>query len=312
MTTPPRRDGSMRLTSHVDIETDRGGGLLLSGAARELRTSGASARVIGTAQVEARVGSDRTLRKLEVFPDNQGTESLVGRAVGSGFRVAVDAAFSDEPGPPGPLHLLLDDLPVAVLISGYAALYSGKMQIEREHLDAGLLKADICSGWRSDATMLVTLRREGHLPVSLGPPAGALDASDDELAWHEISGLTPGSMRRRRLIDVVAGDPIEVFAMFRDTHLDPDGVEAVLHEYSLTAVLDRAGTAIDQCVARPRVLPWPECPLAADSARRLNGVPLEGVKAVVARELRGTSTCTHLNDLLRSLARVASLLPHLG
>ncbi len=268
--------------------------------------------MIGTAKVEAGVGSDRTLRGLEVSPENRGTASLIGRAVGSGFRAAVDAAFSDEPGPPGPLHLLLDDLPVAVLISGYAALYSGEMQIERKHLDAGLLKADICSGWRSDGTMLVTLRNEGHLPVSLGPPAGALDASNDELAWHETSQLTPGAMRRRRLIDVVSGDPIEIFAMFRDTHLDPDGVEAVLHEYSLNAVLDHSRTAIDQCVAQPRVLPWPECPLAADSARRLNGVPLEEVKAIVGRDLHGISTCTHLNDLLRSLARVASLLPHLG
>jgi len=135
---------------------------------------------------------------------------------------------------------------------------------------------------------------------------------NDDLAWHEMPRLGPGAMRRRRLIDVVPGAPIQVFAMFRDTHLDAEGVEAVLHEYSLTAELDSSGKAIAKCAALPRVLPWPECPLAADSARRLNGVQLEEVKAVVGRDLRGTSTCTHLNDLLRSLGRVASLLPHLS
>jgi len=302
----------MRLTSHVDIETHEGGGLVLTGAARELRTEGKSGRVVGKAKVKAEVGPDRILRRIEVSPQKRTTDALMGLAVGSGFRAAVDAAFSDEPGPPGPLHLLLDDLPVAVLISGYAALYSGKMQIERKHLDAGLLQADICSGWQWDATMLATLRKEGHLPVSLGPPAGDLSALDDDLAWHEMPRLGPGAMRRRRLIDVVPGAPIQVFAMFRDTHIDAEGVEAVLHEYSLTAELDSSGKAIAKCAALPRVLPWPECPLAADSARRLNGVQLEEVKAVVGRDLRGTSTCTHLNDLLRSLGRVASLLPHLS
>ena len=197
------------------METQAGGGLLLSGTAWELLES----RCIGSRdrhrQSRGPCWFDRTLLGLEVSPKNQGTASLVGRAVGSGFRAALDATFRAERRPHGPLHLLLDDLPVAVLISGYAALYSGKMQIERKHLDAGLLKADICSGWRLDATMLVTLKNEGHLPVSLGPPAGALDETDDELAWHASPQLASGAMRRRRLIDVVSGDPIEVFAMFR-------------------------------------------------------------------------------------------------
>jgi hypothetical protein len=55
------------------------------------------------------------------------------------------------------------------------------------------------------------------------------------------------------------------------------------------------------------VLPWDECPGAAGSAARLVGQPVGALRRIVGDELRGTSTCTHLNDLLRSLADV----PHL-
>jgi hypothetical protein len=41
---------------------------------------------------------------------------------------------------------------------------------------------------------------------------------------------------------------------------------------------------------------------------RLVGRPVEAVRDVVRAELRGISTCTHLNDLLRSLGDVAALM----
>jgi hypothetical protein len=311
-TTPPRHGRSARLTSHIDIEPLGRGGLLLTGAARELETNASSNQVLATASVLARVSSTRVLEQLEVTPDDGIDRSLVGTVVGSGFRAAVTAAFADEPVREGALHALLDDLPVAVLISGYAALYNGKMQVERKHLEAGLLRRDICAGWRSDGTMIVTLEEKGHLPVSLGPPAGVLEPPDDLLSWHEMPPLTPGAMRRRRLVDVTLGDPIEVFAMFRDSHLEPDGAETVLHEYSVTATVRPEDNVLHDCVAKPHVLPWPECPGAAASAGRLNGERLEDIPSMVSAELRGTSTCTHLNDLLRSLGRAASLLSHLN
>jgi Protein of unknown function (DUF2889) len=310
--TPPRKHRSARLTCHIDIEPHAAGGLILTGAARELRTNASCHEVVASASVRARVSSARVLQELEVVPENGIDRSLVGSVVGSGFRGAVAAAFTQEPVAHGALHALLDDLPVAVLISGYAALYNGKMQVERKHLEAGLLRPDICAGWRSDGTMIVTLKDQGHLPVSLGPPAGTLEASDDVLAWHEMPPLPSGAMRRRRLVDVSLGHRVDVFAMFRDTHLDAHGVETVLHEYSLTAVVDPVKKVLHDCVAVPRVLPWPECPAAAASAGRLNGERLDDVHAVVTADLRGTSTCTHLNDLLRSLGRAASLLSHLS
>lgn len=96
--------------------------------------------------------------------------------------------------------------------------------------------------------------------------------------------------------------------MFRDTHVDPNGTATVLHEYTLTATVDAATGSVMSCAAVPRVLPWVECPVAAASAGQLAGRPIAEVRDTVRRELRGVSTCTHLNDLLRSLGDV----PHLA
>lgn len=311
-TTPPRRPGSARRTSHIDIQFLPGGGLLLSGAARDLVTppSGGDAAVAAAADVTARLDRRHSLAELRTSPPDERVDALVGLTVGRGFRGAVDRALSADGDADLLLYLLLDDLPVAALISGYALLYRGDEAMQ--DLDASQVKADICSGWRSDGTMIVSLRSRGHIPVPMGPAANDLVPADDPMAWHDIPPLPMGAMRRRRLVDVTAGAPHVVYAMFRDTHVDPDGTETVLHEYSLTATLDPASLALDGCEARPQVLPWTECPLAAASATGLDGHAVDDLRELVGRQFKGTTTCTHLNDLLRSLAdlgRLVTLLP---
>ncbi len=158
--------------------------------------------------------------------------------------------------------------------------------------------------------MMTSVRAGTGVPVTLGPVAPPLHDEHelDPIGWHDIEPLQDGSMRRRRLIDVhVARDSWAVSAMFRDTHVQPGGNETVLHEYTLTATVDGATGAFLTCSAVPRVLPFVECPVAAASADRLVGQPIEATRDYVRRELRGTSTCTHLNDLLRSLGDVGAL-----
>jgi hypothetical protein len=295
----------VRRTSHIDIELAGGGGLVLSGAARDLRTLDGETRVLGSAQVRAELDATSALVALTTSPPDPRGAALVGRRVASGFRAAVDEAMPDAGEAATPLYMLLDDLPVAVVISGYARLYSG--DIAPEHTEAGLVKADICAGWRSDGTMMVSLRTERRLPVPVGPSATRLEPADDPLAWHQIGPLAPGAMRRRRLVEVSDGSPCSVYAMFRDTHVDSSNAETVLHEYEVTAALDPDTAVLSRCQARPRVLPWSECPEAAASATRLDGRLASDVRRLVARELRGTTTCTHLNDLLRSLGDLGVL-----
>jgi hypothetical protein len=305
-TTPPRRPGSVRRTSHIDIARDDEGGLVLSGAARDLCTSAIGTEVVALAEVRATLDYLHTLLGLQTTPAEPGSAELVGAHVGSGFRAAVDAALPEHREQSTPLYVLLDELPVAALISGYALLYRG--DLTRDRMDAGQVKGDICSGWRSDGTMMVSLRTKGSMPIPYGPPANQLERADDPLSWHEIGVLPTGAMRRRRLVELTDGAPVAVYAMFRDTHVGPDGAETILHEYAVTATLDRETLELTHAAAEPHVLPWIECPAAAASASRLDGHSVRELRRFVGREFRGTSTCTHLNDLLRSLADLSALL----
>jgi DUF2889 family protein len=303
--TPARPDGSVRRTSHVDIIRTGGGGLLLEGAARDLRTADGKASVLAEATVSAHLDPQHILARLQSNPSASAAQALVGLLVGSGFRAAVDAALPEERATSSPLYLLLDELPIAAVISGYALLYRGA--IDFQQIDAGTLKADICSGWRSDGTMMVSLRTRGRMPIPVGPVANPLESLADPFAWHDIGTLPAGAMRRRRLVEITDGEPHDVYAMFRDTHVDGSGIETVLHEYSFAGELEPGSLTFRNSRARPRVLPWVECPAAAASATRLDGHAPGNLRALIGREFRGTGTCTHLNDLLRSLADLGAL-----
>ena len=61
--------------------------------------------------------------------------------------------------------------------------------------------------------------------------------------------------------------------------------------------------------AAPLVLPWQACPAAVASASRLVGVAAADLPGRVRTDLAGTSTCTHLNSTLRTLADVGALAP---
>jgi hypothetical protein len=98
--------------------------------------------------------------------------------------------------------------------------------------------------------------------------------------------------------------------MFRDTVGEPGGGEAVLHEYALRAKVENGVlSAID---AEPRVLPFVECPAAADNVSVLVDTALSDLGRAVAEKIVGVDCCTHLNDLLRALGGVAELTGFVG
>jgi hypothetical protein len=175
---------------------------------------------------------------------------------------------------------------------------------------------DLCAGWAHEGTLMVTIRSTGEIPVSTGPPAPSLERQDDPMAWHDVAPLPPHAMRRRRRLDVVApGDTGEAHRFdvhFRDSHMDEEGAEWVVHEYSASGSFDIAGGRVLDIGAKAHVLPWMECPGAVASAERLSGMPIGEVRTRVRRELTGTSTCTHLNDTLRSLGDLEVLVGRLS
>lgn len=297
--TPPRPPGSIRRTSHIDMSFPAEGGLRLTGTCRDLATGTAAdtARLITQATVSAVLAADYLLTDLATTGGAVDSAMLLGITVRSGFRAHVDQAIPAD-GAGSPLSVLLDELPVAALISGYALMYRGELGDHQD--DARERMTDVCSGWRADGLMIQSIRTTGRMPIPVGPDAPSAE-TDDPLGWHTLPTLATGSMRRRRLIDVTP-DPdggFAVFATFRDTYVSADDVQRVLHEYTLSAGVNADGR-ITSCVATPRVLPWNECPHAAASAERLVGQHPAEIRQAM-RRVRGVGTCTHLNDLLRSL-----------
>ncbi len=202
---------------------------------------------------------------------------------------------------------MLDDVPVATLVSGYAM---GVVAGAHPPMQASLMlqHPDLCAGWRTGGTIINEIEDTGRVPMVTGPLAPSLEREDDPLAWHHFDVLPEHGMRRHRRLDLFAdGDAIAADLLFRDSHMAGDARETVVHEYTVRGRIDPDLLTIIEIEATPQVLPWVECPLAAESARDLRGQPLHGLRPHVRAEFTGPATCTHLNDTLRSLADVVAL-----
>jgi hypothetical protein len=239
----------------------------------------------------------------------------VGTPLLAGFRRAAARAVPAHDDAATPLHRLLDDAPLAYLVSGHALMLdepaaptaaAGAAASRRRHPTV-----DLCAGWQSGGTLLSLLEENGSLPHSLGPPAPDLAVGSDPLAWHDRAAVPPRGTRRTRRLDVIprpGGRPVHVDVHFRDSYADLEGTERSLHEYTLTAEVDPSTGVVLEATAVPRALPWTECPQAAGSVERLVGLDVRDLPALVRREFTGITTCTHLNDTMRSLADAWALL----
>jgi Protein of unknown function (DUF2889) len=280
----------------------------LNGCARDLWTAAdGTATELGTATVSATIELiARVVRHVEVTPPIAASSRLAGAPAMSGFRAAADKAAPELRHARDLRYTLLDDVPVATLISGHALSESNLLG---DVTKSGYLPvADQCAGFASDGELLTSLTKGGTVTPT-GPEAPDLDHDDDRWAWHQVKALPRYGMRRRRRIDVydVGAGRVGIDAMFRDTYVRSDGVETIIHEYTLDAIVDETGIIVESR-ATPRVLPWQECPGAVASAERITGMTLQELHFRVRRELSGTSTCTHLNDLLRSIADAEALI----
>jgi hypothetical protein len=307
-TAPTRVAGSVRRITVVDMLRPDGptGDLLLNGAGRDTRAGQVgSAELLGSATLHVRAGSGpaRTVTRIGATPDLPALQGLVGCAASSGSRRAAAAAVPGELARRSVLYQLLDDVPVTALISGYA-LVANQRPVRFGHARIAEM-IDLCAGYQADGVMQ-WIDRQGWVPTVYGPKTPAVVTDD---AWPDLADLPPNAMRRHRLLDVarVADGTVRVYAWFRDVFQRPDGERTIVHEYEIDATIDPATATVLEIVATPRVLPWRECPQAAASAERLRGTSLANVREDVRAGFVGRSTCTHLNDQLRSLADVVEL-----
>jgi len=318
---PPRRPGSVRRTSHLDVTRPEGGPFTwstITGAARDLLTTASGPSVVGSGSLFAEIGADGTIERDAYEPtDTDHLDTLVGARPGFGFRSEAKDLLARLAGTP--LGLLIDDLSGAPAASGYGAI--------RERVLLGLpdppmpaapvtgaTRPDVCAGWRAGG--LPDRSRSAGLPMPFEaePPVAPPLVCADELAWHPMGALGVRQSRRIRRLDLwCEGDSLVVDAMFRDSTVDPDLTQRVVHEYALSAVVDARIMTVLEVHATPRALPFPtDCPLAAAGASTILGEAVDGLRSTVRLVSRGPGSCTHLNDLYRSLADVPALAAALG
>ncbi len=242
-------------------------------------------------------------------PQVSGLDELRGRRVGPGFRSQVAALLPGEVHRASLLHLLLDDWVGAALVSGYATQHTAIVLGLEQKMPPGVADrmAGICAGFAPQASLIGYARQHDVIPTGRGPEAPALDG------LHEVEPLRARGMRRFRRLDMWPGDArpeetVEFEAHFRDSHMDDDLVETIVHEYTVAGMVDTSTRTITSVTAEVRVLPWQECPGAIGSAARARGMTLAELRDRVRGEFVGTSTCTHLNDTLRAIADLDALL----
>jgi len=297
----------------IDIGPRRGfsAALDMTAVARDLRTGRRGhndVTELAAASVAAGFDMGRKLISLATTPAAAWAQDLVGARAGGGFRRALDAVVpAAEAG--SLLRQVLDDMPAAALISGYAWM---RLARREGHDPATLVPSDVlgrmtdlCSGWRAGGEAVTSIETAHGMPIQDCPPAPVDDA--DPWGWHAVGPLERDWMRRRRCLDVTVDGAggFSIWAMFRDTVGEEDGAEVVLHEYAVTA--SGQGSVVGAVAAEPRVLPFPECPAAAASVGDLVGCALASLSTSVPDLLTGIRSCTHLNDLLRALGGVADL-----
>jgi hypothetical protein len=291
------------------------GPLILLGRARDLITGAdGSGRVVSEASSRVRVDftGGRVIQEIVTAPVRPALVALVGSRASSGFRAAALTADPSMPDHENLLNLLIDDIPVTTLVSGHAfgAGQPSERRLPMVTMRSHLVR-DQCAGFADGATIMAEVDRTGLAPLVTGPVALPL-VKDDPQGWHPTDPLPPHGMRRSRRLDVQPGRPTVVDVLFRDSYVRADGLETVIHEYTVVLEIDPDAGVVLACEATPRVLPWVECPAAALSARRLAGQSLAGLRQHIRKTFGGTSTCTHLNDTLRSLEDVRTLLALVG
>lgn len=288
-----------------------GNALHLKGHARDLLTPvSAEPTVLDESALAVATGRERNVIRIESDPVYESLQRLIGSRAGGNLRSAIAQELPEQVEGGTPLHLLVDEIAGTTLISGFAYFrWADVVPGMRERLGSGPQKdmRGICSGFRDGSSALFP---NGALRgVSSNTPlAPSLNDPADPFGWHRLDKGPEIVMCRARRIDVWGdGDRLEFDTMFRDTCSVPEGPPVVLHEYQILGTADRASGVLQTVEAVPRVLPYPECPLAAPNAPRMNGTDLRALRTEVLAQLRSVDCCTHLNDGLRSLAEVPIL-----
>ena len=314
LATPPRVPGSVRRTTTLDMTFPDGpGGRIVADIRGQEICTGAdgNAQILGrlavTLEIDARTSE---IASVDTASEGAPLGGLTGVEVRRGFGRRLAELLPGDRARRSLAYSALEDLGGAFLVAGYAPLRAGLLTRAPDEIKQVVhSQGDVCIGWSSGGPLLETLRRDGRNPIPMGPAAPMIEVEDDPVAWHPTVPLATHTVRRRRRVDVIAPSATraqwQAQHHFRDSYAGFEG-ETIMHEYLVDAAFDGDGRLVSVTVD-PRVLPWNECPGAAESAQHLLGISLDDIDVRARTELVGATTCTHLTSTLRSLADVRAL-----
>lgn len=312
-TAPPRQPGSVRRTTSIDSEWPEGFGtpVAMTGRARDILTpvEGGAPVEIGRGEFSITASQAREILAIAVTPPHPRVAELIGVRAGGASREALKTVLGDRVG--SPLFQVLDDFAGASLVGNWiwSQWNPGSRSGAAMTMPAGVRgpRENICTGFATGASSLTPdgLPAHGELGRTI---VGPLAAADDPLGWHWMPAQGGVEFRRARRLDLFRdGDLLHADLGFQDSGSNPEGTRSALHEYRVHAEIDPATMTLVSLQALPLILPFRECPGAAVKIGRLVGQPVASLRDAVPTILRSTLGCTHLNDVLRSLADVPEL-----
>lgn len=313
---PLRRPGSIRRTTSIDSEWPEGYGhpWEMIGRARDLLTpfNPGEPEVLATGGFRIIASPLREIQKIEISPDHPAAQRLVGVRAGGSSRTAIAETLSDLRGTP--TFQLLDDFAGASLVAGWIWSRWTDDWMARATRQAALASPDharrmvnICTGFAEGGSSFTPDGRPNNIDQS-STEVGPLENPDDAAGWHAMPYQEGPRKRRSRRIDLWReGDLIKVDAGFQDSGSNPNGGRTAIHEYRVHAEIEADTGILAALQVLPLILPYRECPGASVKASRMIGHTVAGFREDVLATLPGTLGCTHLNDMLRSLADVPRL-----
>ncbi|MEZ5709234.1 MAG: DUF2889 domain-containing protein [Blastomonas sp.] len=319
---PLRRPGSIRRTTTIDTSWPDGHGqpMLMQGVGRDVQTPAGGGDPVELARGSFRILASpmREIQSIAVSPDNPAAQQLVGVRGGGQSRAAIADVMGEERARATPLHQILDDFAGASLVAGWA--WSRWVTDWRElNRKSGALStagrrgnmAGVCTGFAPGSTALT---EDGGPPTAQNcAEVVSLLHPDDPQGWHELGVQQGVGMRRARRLDIWRDEGKLIIDIgFQDSGTAPNtDLRIAIHEYHVRVTAGGPDDRIESIVATPHVLPFPECPGAIGFTSRLNGLPIASMREAVLEQLPGTLGCTHLNDVLRSLADAPALVAQL-
>jgi fluoride ion exporter CrcB/FEX len=318
---PLRRANSVRRTSTIDVGWPDGFGqpMLMIGRARDVLTGpdGGAPKPLAEDSFRILATSRREILEIEVEPDRPSVDTLIGARGGGHLRALLAEVMPEERASGSPLYLILDDYSGASLVAGWiwsqwTDNWAKRVADNGARSTAGRngVMTDICAGFATGSTALAEDGSSVH-PQNCAEVISLRNPNDPE-GWHEFVDHAPVSFRRARRIDVWReGEDVRIEIGFQDSGINPKGGRTAVHEYLVHAVARGSDLALAEVTVEPRVLPYRECPNAAPNATRMMGQKLSDFRQSVLTTLPHTLGCTHLNDVLRSMAEVPQLMVRL-